>query len=78
MKIRYFNCTVITMNENNDIFVGEVHTQNDKIVYVGEPCEGGVFDKQYDLGGAVIMPRFKDCHCHSPMTLFRNYADVVV
>ena len=75
MKIRYFNCTVITMNENNDIFVGEVHTQDDKIIYVGEPCEGGVFDKQYDLNGAVIMPGFKDCHCHSPMTLFRNYAD---
>ena len=44
MKTRYFNCTVITMNENNDIFVGEVHTQDDKITYVGKPCEGGVFE----------------------------------
>jgi len=63
------------MNEQNDIFVGEVHTLDDKIIYVGKPVEGGEFDKQYDLKGAVIMPGFKDCHCHSPMTLFRNYAD---
>lgn len=75
MKIRYFNGTVLTMDAQNAVFFGEVHTDNDKITYAGAPTDGGSFDRQIDLKGGVIMPGFKNCHCHSPMTLFRNYAD---
>lgn len=75
MKIRFYNGNVMTMNPSNDIFYGEVHTEDDKITYVGKETKGGFFDRQVDLKGGVIMPGFKDCHCHSPMTLFRNYAD---
>lgn len=75
MKIRFYNGNVMTMNPSNDIFYGEVHTEDDKITYVGKETKGGSFDRQVDLKGGVTMPGFKDCHCHSPMTLFRNYAD---
>ena len=75
MKIRFFNGHVMTMNKNNDIFTGEVHTDDDVITYVGGETSGGTFDREVDMRGGVIMPGFKDCHCHSPMTLFRNYAD---
>lgn len=75
MKIRYYNAVIVTMNGNNDIFSGEVHTDGDKITYVGTHTYGGAFDREIDLKSSVIMPGFKNCHCHSPMTLFRNYAD---
>ena len=75
MKKRFFNAVVMTMNGNDDTFLGEVHTDNDKITYVGSKQTGAVFDEEIDLCGNIIMPGFKDCHCHSPMSLFRNNAD---
>ena len=65
----------MTMDPQNSIINGEVHTCDDKITHVGGKLPGAVFDREVDLKGGVIMPGFKDAHCHSPMTLFRNYAD---
>ncbi len=75
MKIKFYNGYVMTMNQNNDIFRGEVHVDDDVITYVGKGKPGGKFDREVDMRGGVIMPGLKNCHCHSPMTLFRNYAD---
>lgn len=75
MKKRFFNAFVMTMNGSDDTFFGEVHTDNNKITYVGSQQTDKVFDEEIDLCGNIIMPGFKDCHCHSPMSLFRNNAD---
>ena len=35
MNIRLYNARILTMEENRDIFQGEIHIQNEKILYVG-------------------------------------------
>ncbi len=78
MKIRLFNARILTMAEGEDIFFGEVHTDENLISYVGpsnEAPKGITFDKEIDCEGNVLMPGLKDCHTHSGMTAFRSLAD---
>lgn len=86
MNIRLYNARILTMEENRDIFQGEIHIQNEKILYVGagarlKEAESGSFgdpvkwDREIDCQGNLLMPGFKDAHTHSGMTLLRSYAD---
>lgn len=77
MNIRIYNARIITMEENRDIFLGEVHVKGNRISYVGS-CENApkeVWDREIDAQGNVIMPGFKNAHTHSAMTFLRSYAD---
>ncbi len=74
MKIRFYNASVMT-EAGKDIFNGEVHTDGDRIVYVGTEKAGGQFDREINLCGNLIMPSFKNAHTHSAMTFLRSYAD---
>ncbi len=38
-------------------------------------CGTDRFDEQIDCGGNLLMPGFKNCHAHGPMTFLRSYAD---
>ena len=86
MNIRLYNARILSMEENRDIFLGEVWVNNDRIVYVGDgtdtdsiyqklqlPCM--IWDREIDCEGNVLMPGFKNAHTHSGMTLLRSYAD---
>ena len=86
MKIRLYNARILSMEENRDIFLGEVWVKNDRIVYAGDgadtdsiyqklqiPCL--IWDREIDCEGNLLMPGFKDAHTHSGMTLLRSYAD---
>lgn len=77
MNIRIYNARIITMEENRDIFLGEIHVKNNRISYVGDnknaPKE--IWDRDIDAQGNVIMPGFKNAHTHSAMTFLRSYAD---
>ncbi len=86
MNIRFYNAKILTMEENKDIFEGEIHTQDEKILYVGPAggtighpdtldAKGITFDREIDCKGNLLMPGFKDAHTHSGMTLLRSYAD---
>ena len=76
MTLRFFNAYVLTFDENDTAFNGEVWVENDKIVYAGLSKKTNLsFDREIDLNGNILMPGFKNCHTHSPMTLFRSYAD---
>ena len=78
MKIRLFNARILTMAEGEDIFFGEVHTDENLISYVGpsnDAPKGITFDKEIDCEGNVLMSGLKDCHTHSGMTAFRSLAD---
>lgn len=86
MNIRFYNAKILTMEENRDIFEGEIHTQDEKILYVGPAggtighpdspdAKGITFDREIDCKGNLLMPGFKDAHTHSGMTLLRSYAD---
>ncbi len=74
MKIRFYNASVLT-EAGKDIFNGEVHTDGDKITYVGTKKKDGQFDREINLNGNLIMPSFKNAHTHSAMTFLRSYAD---
>jgi 5-methylthioadenosine/S-adenosylhomocysteine deaminase len=50
---------------------GAVHGEAGRITYVGPP------DGSERRVEGLLMPGFVDCHCHSPMTLFRGAAEDV-
>ena len=86
MNIRLYHARILTMEDNRDIFWGEVWVRDDRIIYVGDgqgtdqiydmlqiPCI--TWDKEIDCGGNLLMPGFKNAHTHSGMTLLRSFAD---
>lgn len=76
--IRFFNGRILTMANGLDIIEnGEVWTDGDKIVYVGNTVENPQksFDRQIDLKGNLLMPSFKNAHTHSAMTFARSFCD---
>ncbi len=86
MNLRLYNARILTMEENRDIFHGEVWVKNDKIVYVADDSEIEKnwrgddvprinWDRQIDCEGNLLMPGFKNAHTHSGMTLMRSLAD---
>ena len=81
MKIRIYNVKVLTMDENMDVFHGEVRVEGDRISYVGptvkgmDPNDAIEWDREIDGKGNLIMPGFKNAHTHSAMTFLRSYAD---
>lgn len=74
MKLRFYNADLLT-EAGKDIFNGEIHTDGDRITYVGSEKGDGQFDREINLGGNLIMPSFKNAHTHSAMTFLRSYAD---
>lgn len=77
--LRFKNGRVMTMQGGTEICSCEVWVEGDKIAFVGEPTDAQLketaFEKEYDLGGDLLMPSFKNAHTHSAMTFLRSYAD---
>lgn len=86
MNYRFYNARILTMEENVDIFFGEVWIRDARIIYVGDgrdtdrifeelsvPCI--IWDREIDCGQNLLMPGFKNAHTHSGMTLLRSFAD---
>lgn len=86
MNIRLYNARILTMEENTEIFFGEVWVRDDRIIYVGDgsdtdqiyeelsvPCM--IWDREIDCRQNLLMPGFKNAHTHSGMTLLRSFAD---
>lgn len=76
MKIIIEHGIILTMNEENQKFYdGFLCIDGKKIVSVGERCpEEFVPDKIINGKGCIVMPGLVNAHCHSPMTMFRNFA----
>lgn len=78
MKTRIYNARILTMEEGNEIFEGELWIDGDVISYVGpsvEKPEDASWDKEIDAEGNLVLPGFKNAHTHSPMTFLRSHAD---
>lgn len=76
MRIRIYNARILTMEENQDIFSGELQTEDGKIIYVGEETKAdGSWDREIDAKQNLLLPGFKNAHTHSAMTFLRSYAD---
>lgn len=86
MKIRFYNARILTMEDDREIFKGEIWTGDDQILFVGGEKEieryyqlngnkMNIFDREIDCCGNLLMPGFKNAHTHSAMTLLRSRAD---
>lgn len=74
MKIRFYNARILTMQDNT-VTDGELHTENERISYIGAPNGAKDFDREIDLKGNLIIPGFKNAHTHTAMTFLRSFAD---
>lgn len=75
-SIRIKNVNLLTMADNEDMYLGEIRIKGNRISYVGKEKEDDeTFDKTIDGEGNVIMPGFKNAHTHSAMTFLRSYAE---
>lgn len=74
------NATILTMNGDDEIFVGHMVVKEGKIVALGEEVAPQEVEglKVYDFKGQVVMPGFVQCHIHLCQTLMRNHADDMV
>lgn len=78
MRIRLYHARILTMQENQDIFEGEVwikDTRIEKVLHATMDSSEENFDEQIDCMGNLVMPGFKNCHAHGPMTFLRSFAD---
>lgn len=76
MKIRFINARILTMNDDEDIYIGEIHVTNDKISYIGKSVNTDeCFDRIIDCNCNLLMPGFKNAHTHSGMSVLRSLAD---
>lgn len=85
MNIRLYNARILTMEEDKQIFRGEVWIKENRIVYIADEEEvervcGPEFpkltwDREIDCEENLLMPGFKNAHTHSAMTLMRSLAD---
>ncbi len=87
MRIRLYDARILTMSENTPIMKGEVWVR-DQVIEKVFPFSyedyknqsqgivaGEEFDQEIDCMGNLLMPGFKNCHAHGPMTFLRSYAD---
>lgn len=75
MRIRFYNALILTMKDYT-IHSGEVWTENQKIIYVGEDRKPDFgFDREVDVHQNLLMPGFVNAHTHSGMTFLRSMAD---
>ena len=71
MNIRFFNGTILTLENGTELSSGEVWVFDHLIGYVGKPQDNNIkWDREINLNGNLIMPGFKDAHTHSAMTFY--------
>lgn len=69
------NCNIISMDENQPkVFAGNVYVEGDSIKYVGE-TSSFVCDTVIDGTGKYVLPGLVNCHCHLPMSIFRESSE---
>ena len=77
--IRIYHARILTMEEDQDIFDGEIWISGTKIQYAGpekkEEAAKITWDREINAKGNLIMPGFKNAHTHSAMTFLRSHAD---
>ena len=82
MTTRFYNARILTMQQEEDVFFGEVIVKDDRIVEVrhtaklaSTPTSHEKYDSSIDCNGNLLMPGFKNAHTHSGMSPLRSLAD---
>ncbi len=73
MKTLFQNALIVTVNNTNDVFKGNVVVEDNLITYVG--TDYVKCDKVIDCTGKLLMPGFVNAHSHAYMSLFRNLGE---
>ena len=66
--------SILTMNDQWDVVVGDVSVRDGRIASVGVPATGP-HDRVIDAHGRLVLPGFVQTHVHLCQTLFRGFAD---
>lgn len=75
-RVLFKGGTVVTMNDDRDVLVGDVFVEGDRIVAVGPKAAGRKkIDEVVDCAGKLVIPGLIQPHTHLCQTLFRGYAD---
>lgn len=75
MKILIKNAFIITMDNNQAKFKGNIAIKDDRIEKISRQEIKEQFDKVIDAEGKVVLPGFVQPHIHLCQTLFRGTAD---
>lgn len=76
--LRFYNAQILSLDGDCKIRKGELWTDGDRIIYLGEtPQRLPQFDRELDMGGKLLMPSFKNAHAHSAMTFLRSFSEDV-
>ena len=91
MRNRLYNARLLTLKDGDKVTSGEVWVKDSVIekviIYktdnginnskdsVSNYNSSEIFDEQIDCMGNLLMPGFKNCHAHGPMTFLRSFAD---
>lgn len=75
-KLRFYNAMVLTA-PNAAPFLGELHVEGGKILYVGKGENAPLFEaeREIDCERNLLMSGFCNAHAHAAMSLFRGIAD---
>ena len=68
------NGLIVTVNENSDVFNGDLLIENGEIVGISDNINAPEA-KIFNAAGLIVMPGFVQTHVHLCQTLFRNLAD---
>lgn len=69
------NAVIMTMNNDNEIFQGDVLIQDQRIMKVSHTPLSDDIDQIIEANGMVLLPGFVQTHVHLCQTLFRGRAD---
>lgn len=69
------NAVVMTMNEEDFIFTGDVRIEGNLIAELGTGLDATDVDRIIEAEGKVLLPGFVQTHIHLCQTLFRGRAD---
>lgn len=75
MSILIKNANIITMNQENEEFLGDILIEGSAISKIGSNLNPERVDQIIDATGMVAMPGLINCHNHAAMVLFRGYSD---
>ncbi|KHF40417.1 5'-deoxyadenosine deaminase [Halalkalibacter okhensis] len=74
-KLLIKQAEIVTMNENNEIFVGDLLIEDDRIKEIGANLSSAAVEKVIDATNKTVIPGFVQTHIHLCQTVFRGRAD---
>ncbi|WP_427182129.1 amidohydrolase [Paenibacillus sp. TC-CSREp1] len=75
MSILIQQATILTMQDNESPFMGDIRIEGDRIVEIASHVDPQPGDDVLDGRSKLAMPGLVNAHQHSPMSLLRGFSD---